>query len=200
MRWSLVFFGSLVLALGACGGSSAASQSPGDLRLAKRIAPIAADLGSKWRRESSAAAHARSVTCPQGTTACTYRFFVLPGDPAAVPRGTALVQMFASAARARSAYTAARRKASLTRKIDNSGMQQTISLRSQQSFAAGGGHATLLVFSIKVTSPVHMTEISREILLQQGRGLLDLTLKPGRTVPFTRTTQRLIARMQPAHT
>ena len=43
-----------------------------------------------------------------------------------------------------------------------------------------------------------MTETSKTILVQEGRALLILTFKPGRTVPFAATAQRLVARMQPA--
>ena len=124
------------LAVSCACSAAAGSVGPQDQRLAVRIAPIASDLGSSWRQESSAAAHAQTF-CPPRTSGCVYRFFVLPGDPAFVPRATALVQVFAGAAKARSAYTTVKRKASATRTIDKSGVQQTISLCSEKNLAAG---------------------------------------------------------------
>jgi hypothetical protein len=199
MRLPLVVVGALLVALSAC-GSSAVPKRPGDERLARRIAPTAADLGPRWRHESSASAHARRAPCPKRTTGCVWRFFVLPGDPAVIPSAAALVQVFASAAEARSAYTSAKRTLSTTRTIDNdkARVQEIISLHSEANLVVGGAHAALLVFSVKVTAPVRMTETSRAILVQEGRAQLSVTFKAGRTTPFPTTARRLAVRIRPA--
>jgi hypothetical protein len=198
MRGWLGVVVSLAVALCACGSSSGASQRPDDSRLARQVSPKAGDLGSNWRQESAATAHARKGPCALHATSCVWRFFVLPGDPPVIPSATSLAQIFDSVAAAHSAYTRAKRSLSTTRTIDTAGIQQTVALRSEKNLAVGGAHAALLVFVVKETSPIRLTRTSRSILVREGRAELLIALKQDRTIPFAATARRLAARLRPA--
>ncbi len=197
MRKIVVLGTALVMALSVCAASAAPLAQPRDERLAARTAPTAGDLGVRYRRESAAEVHAARLSCPARTTGCAWRFFALPDDPHGIASATALVEVCATAAQARSAYGTAMRSLSRKRKVSAAGIQQTISLRSEAHLSPGGAQATLLVFRLTQTAPARMTETSRSILVLEGRAQLFVSYKVGRTVDFAATARRPAARMQP---
>jgi len=180
----------------AC-GASATSATPAGERLAARIAPTAGDLGPTWKQQSGVIRVPSACPLPRAT-GCAFRAFALSGDPAAIPGTTAVVQVFPTTADAASMYTVAKSRLTATRTIDHGPVRETITLRTEESRAIDGGHATLLAYRLAMTAPKRVAGTLESILIQEGRGELLLIYKPATTVAFVATARRLALRMQPA--